>query len=111
MDLKEIEEKVIKFRDDRNWKQFHTIKDLVLGLNIECAELSEIFLWKSDDEIKNIDKDRIKHELADTFIFLNYISNHFNIDLEEAILEKIKLNGEKYPIEKSFGSNKKYNEL
>jgi|GEM_PF-1352540 len=111
MNIKELEHQIIKFRDDRNWKQFHTLKDLLLGLNIECSELSELFLWKSQTEIKEVPKTKIKNELADIYIFLSYLSNHFEVDLEKAIIDKIKLNSQKYPIDKSYGSNRKYNEL
>ncbi|MBI3512213.1 MAG: nucleotide pyrophosphohydrolase [Bacteroidetes bacterium] len=111
MTTKEIEKQIISFRDERNWEQFHSLKDLLLGLNIECAELSELFLWKSEEEIEKIPKEKIEQELADIFIFLNYISHHFDIDLEKAVTGKLKLNAEKYPVEKSFGSNKKYDQL
>ncbi len=111
MNLKEIQNEIIKFRDDRNWKQYHTLKDLLMGLNIECAELSELFLWKSDDEVSSTDKSKIEEEIADIFIFLNYISRHFDIDIEKAVQKKIEINNIKYPVDKSFGSNKKYNEL
>lgn len=111
MDFKEIEQKIIAFRDERNWKQFHHIKDLLLGLNIEVAELQELFLWKSDQEQTEIDKEKIKDEIADIAIFLIYISKHYNIDLLEAIDKKLDKNGMKYPVEKSKNSNKKYTEL
>lgn len=111
MDIKELQDEIIKFRDDRNWEQFHTLKDLLLGLNIECSELSELFLWKSDAEIAKTDLSKIENETADIYIFLNYISKNFKIDLEKVVLDKLEINGKKYPINKSFGSNKKYNEL
>ncbi len=111
MDIKELNKKIIKFRDDRNWKQFHTLKDLLLGLQIECSELSELFLWKNDQEILDVPKEKIENELADIFIFLSYLANNFDIDLEKAVLDKIRINDKKYPIEKSYGINKKYNEL
>jgi len=75
------------------------------------SELMELFLWKSDSEIDQVPKEKIKHELADIFIYLAYVAEKFDIDFEEAIVEKIKLNGEKYPVEMSYGSNKKYSEL
>ena len=107
-------DRIIKFRNDRDWGQFHTIKDLCLGLNIEVSELQELFLWKDDKELKetiNNKKESIGDELADIFIFLAYLSNDLNIDLNEVINKKIDKNGNKYPIAKSRGSNKKYNEL
>lgn len=111
MNIKELQDKIIEFRDDRNWEQFHSLKDLLLGLNIESSELSELFLWKSNTEIAKTDLSKVENEIADIYIFLNYISKHFNIDLEKVVLDKLEINGRKYPIEKSFGSNKKYNEL
>lgn len=111
MEIKELLKKIIEFREQRNWEQFHKIKDLLLGLDIEVSELMELFLWKSEDEISEIPKEQIKHELADIFIYLTYISEKFDVDLEQAVLEKIVLNGQKYPVSKSFGSHKKYNEL
>ncbi len=110
-DLSEIQKLIIQFRDNRDWKQFHEIKDLLLGLNMEVAELQELFLWKSDIEIEKIDKEKIENEIADIFIFLTYISKDFDIDLSDAVMKKIKINDEKYPVSKSKGSNKKYNEL
>ncbi len=111
MDFSEIEQKVIEFRNDRNWEQFHQIKDLLLGLNIEVSELQELFLWKSKEEQSDIKIERIREELADVAIYLIYISRHYNIDLLEAINDKIANNSIKYPIEKSKNSNKKYTEL
>lgn len=111
MEIKELSKRIIEFRDQRDWKQFHQVKDLLLGLDIEVSELMELFLWKSNDEIKEIPEEMIKHELADIFIYLTYIAEKFDVDLEKAILDKMKLNAEKYPVSKSYGSHKKYNEL
>lgn len=111
MNLREIEQKVIQFRNDRNWEQFHQIKDLLLGLNIEVSELQELFLWKTKEQQEEIKIDEIRDEVADIAIYLIYISKHFNIDLLEAIKDKIDKNSTKYPVEKSRNSNKKYNEL
>jgi len=110
-DFGSIAERIINFRDQRNWEQFHTIKDLLLGLNIEVSELQELVLWKSEKEIQSIDKEIIQDELADIYIFLTYIAVHFNIDLLSAVESKIDKNGKKYPVDKSYGSNKKYTEL
>lgn len=107
MEIKELSKQIIEFRDQRNWEQFHQIKDLMLGLDIEVSELMELFLWKSQDEIKEIPEEMIKNELADIFIYLAYIAEKFDVNLEEAIIEKIELNGQKYPVSKSFGSHKK----
>ncbi|MEO8147427.1 MAG: nucleotide pyrophosphohydrolase [Bacteroidia bacterium] len=111
MDFKEIEQKVIAFRNERNWEQFHQVKDLLLGLNIEVAELQELFLWKTEEQQTLIDQEKIKDELADIAIFLIYICKHYSIDLPEAISQKLDKNAIKYPADKSRNSNKKYNEL
>jgi len=110
-DFGTITERIINFRDQRNWQQFHTIKDLLLGLNIEVSELQELVLWKNEKEINSIDNVIIQDELADIFIFLTYIAAHFDIDLLSAVESKIEKNGNKYPVDKSYGSNKKYTEL
>ncbi len=111
MTFQKIEQKVIKFRNDRNWEQFHQIKDLLLGLNIEVSELQELFLWKSKEQQAEIKIENIRDEVADIAIYLIYISKHYNIALMEAINDKIAKNSIKYPVEKSRNSNKKYNEL
>jgi NTP pyrophosphatase (non-canonical NTP hydrolase) len=111
IDLSTITEQIIAFRDQRNWKQFHTIKDLLLGLNIEISELQELVLWKNEQEISAIDNEKIQDEMADIFIFLTYIAAHFDIDLMSAVERKLEKNGKKYPVDKSYGSNKKYTEL
>ena len=116
MDLKELQKKAIKFRDDRDWKQFHNPKDLALSINIEAGELAELFQWKSDLEIKEAMKNpeklrELKHELADIIIYCLDMAEETGVDLEQAILEKLEHNNTKYPVEKSKGSAKKYTEL
>lgn len=109
--IEKLQKKIIDFRNERNWEQFHKIKDLLIGLSSEAAELSELFLWKNSAEIESIDKKRISEEVADIFIFLIYICENTGVDLAVAVEEKLKANGQKYPIEKCYGSNKKYNQL
>ena len=109
-EIDDLQKAVIQFREKRDWKQFHKIKDLLLGLNIEVSELQELFLWKKEAEIKEIKKERIEDEIADIFIFLSYICDEYEIDLEKVVREKIQKNELKYPVEKSKGSNKKYTE-
>lgn len=109
--FKDIADKVIEFRDARNWGQFHQIKDLLLGLNIEVGELQELYLWKSAQEQANINIEDIRDEVADIAIYLIYICKHHNIDLLEAINCKVEKNALKYPAEKSRNSNRKYHDL
>jgi NTP pyrophosphatase (non-canonical NTP hydrolase) len=111
-----LKESILDFRDRRNWKQFHDIRNLSMGLTIESAELQEKFLWKSDDEIKKIllsdaKRNDIGDEIADIFIFLIYICEGAGIDLSGAVRRKIEINDKKYPADKSYNSNKKYDEL
>ncbi|WP_020166616.1 MULTISPECIES: nucleotide pyrophosphohydrolase [Methylotenera] len=107
-DIQEITKHLIKFRDDRDWDQFHNPKDLAIALNIEAGELLEVFLWKSVDDA---DVAKVKDELADVFSFAFLIANKYGFDVSKIIQEKITKNALKYPIEKSKGSNKKYNEI
>lgn len=114
MGNKDLIEKIVAFRRERDWEQFHSVKDLCLGLSIEVSELQEIFLWKTDQQIESIkanQKQEIADELADVFMFLAYLSNDLEIDLDKAITDKLRRNSKKYPIEKAKGNNKKYNEL
>ncbi|MDQ0884890.1 MULTISPECIES: nucleotide pyrophosphohydrolase [Peribacillus] len=109
--MKQLQNKVIKFRDERGWQKYHTPKDLAISLSIEASELLENFQWKSDQEaiVKNMEN--IKDEMADVFIYLLMLSKELNVDLEKAVETKLQKNAGKYPIEKAYGSNKKYNEL
>jgi NTP pyrophosphatase (non-canonical NTP hydrolase) len=100
-----------KFRDNRNWDQFHNTKDLAIAISIEAAELNELFLWKKAEECEDVDKNKMKEELADILAFTLLLAGKHNFDIKEMVLEKIRKNGEKYPIEKSKGTAKKYNEL
>jgi NTP pyrophosphatase (non-canonical NTP hydrolase) len=106
--MKEIIEKLIEFRNERDWEQFHNPKDLALAINVEAGELLELFLWKNASEAN---PDKVKEELADVFAFAFLLAEKYNFDVKEIVLEKIKKNGEKYPVEKAKGTAKKYNEL
>jgi len=110
-DCKEIKEALIKFRNERDWSQFHDTKNLAVALSIEAAELNELFLWKDLKESEAVDKEKIKEELADVFAYAFLLAEKHNLDVKKIVLDKIKLNGEKYPVEKAKGSAKKYNEL
>lgn len=107
-EINEIIEAIKRFRDERDWKQFHDAKNLAICLNVEAAELLENFLWKNADEAKT---ENVKNELADVFYNAFLLSNLYGFDVKEIILDKLKSNELKYPIEKAKGSNKKYNEL
>jgi len=107
-DLKNILHQILTFRDNRDWKQFHNPKDLAISLNVEASELLELFLWKKEEEV---DTQKIKDELADVFYSAFLLADAFQLDIKSIIEEKLVKNALKYPIEKSKGSNRKYNEL
>jgi NTP pyrophosphatase (non-canonical NTP hydrolase) len=107
-EIAEIIELIKKFRNDRDWEQFHDAKNLAICLNIESAELLENFLWKNAEDANT---EKIKNELADVFYVAFLLADKYKLDVKEIIIEKLKSNDYKYPIDKSKGSNKKYNEL
>lgn len=102
---------VLKFRDDRNWKQFHTPKDLALSICLEAAELLEVFQWSGADTECEAKKDKIKEELADVLNYCILMADVCGLDMDEIVQDKIKDNNLKYPVEKAKNSAKKYNEL
>jgi NTP pyrophosphatase (non-canonical NTP hydrolase) len=105
---KEITIALLKFRNERDWEQFHNPKDLALAISIEAGELLELFLWK-DPSLAN--KEKVKEELADVFSFAFLLAEKYGFDVKEIILEKIKTNSQKYPVDKAKGTAKKYDEL
>lgn len=107
-DIKDITQALLKFRNERDWEQFHNPKDLALAINIEAGELLELFLWKSAEEAN---KEKVKEELADIFSYAFLLADKYGFDVKQIVLDKIKLNAEKYPIDKAKGTAKKYNEL
>ena len=104
---REILEKLLQFRQDRNWLQFHTLKNLACAISIEAAELLESFQWQ--DEPKNLIT--VRYEIADILIYILYLTHDLNLDIEEIIKEKIAINSMKYPVEKARGNANKYTEL
>tara|TARA_R110002124_G_scaffold140809_4_gene305263 strand:+ start:1080 stop:1409 length:330 start_codon:yes stop_codon:yes gene_type:complete len=107
-DLKEIINVLKKFRDERDWEQFHNPKDLAIALSIESNELLEQFLWKNPEDAN---RDKLKEELADVFAYAFLLADKLEFDVEKIVLEKIANNAEKYPVDKAKGTAKKYNEL
>jgi NTP pyrophosphatase (non-canonical NTP hydrolase) len=104
--MEDLQKAVIKFRDERNWSQFHNAKDLAISLNLEASELLETFQWKSSEEAIETKMQEMKEEVADVMIYLLMLSDKLTIDLQEVVHAKLVKNAEKYPVEKSFGSNK-----
>jgi NTP pyrophosphatase (non-canonical NTP hydrolase) len=107
-DFEVISQSLKKFNQDRDWSQFHNEKDLAIAINIEAGELLELFLWKDP---KAADSEKVKSELADIFAFAVLLADKYNFDVKGIVLDKIEQNGLKYPVEKSKGNAKKYNEL
>jgi len=110
-EIRELTDELIEFRNKRDWAQFHDSKNLALAISIEAAELNELFLWKNGKESEAVDQDKIKEELADILAFSFLLAHKHGFDVKEIIKNKIKKNDEKYPVEKSKGTAKKYNEL
>lgn len=106
-------ELITKFSNDRDWDQFHSIKNLSMAMNVEASELAEIFQWMSEEKSNLVRSDeatlqKVKEELADVFVYMLRISSKLNIDLEEAVVNKMISNELKYPVELSRGNSKKY---
>ena len=103
--------RVVQFRDDRNWRQFHTPKDLALSLSLEAAELLEVFQWSGTDlECRN-KTEKIQEELADVLSYCILMADVCGLDLDEIMNAKVDKNEAKYPVEKAWGSAAKYDEL
>lgn len=109
--MKELMNKINQFRDDRDWRKFHNEKDLAISISLEASELLELFQWKNSEEVVESSLNEIKEELADVLIYSLMMADNLNLDVEDIIKSKLDLNEQKYPVEKSRGSNKKYNEL
>lgn len=113
-DIKELTNIIIKFRDARDWKQFHNPKDITLSLVLEAAEVMEHFQWKGRDEtaayIKKYKKE-IGEELADVLYWVLLISHDLDVDIKKALKKKMTISRKKYPVKKAKGSHKKYTEL
>lgn len=104
-------EKINKFRDDRDWRQFHNEKDLAISISLEASELLELFQWKKSEETVSNKKTELKEELADVLIYSYMMADNLNLDVDEIIDEKIKKDSAKYPIKKSYGNSTKYTDL
>lgn len=102
---------ILKFRDDRDWKQFHNPKDLAISISLEAAELLEVFQWSAEDISCDGKMDKIREELADVVNYCFLMADACGLDMDEIVLEKIKRNNEKYPVEKAKGSKEKYDKL
>ncbi len=110
----DLTKKIISFRDNRDWNQFHTPKNLAISLSLESSEVLEHFQWKTDEEIKEYlvsHKEEIADELGDVLNYLLLLANRADIEIVQAAENKLKKNELKYPIDKAKGNAKKYNQL
>lgn len=112
--LDEVIKKIIEFREERDWEQFHDPKNLAEAISIEAGELLEQFLWSTTAESRKVSGsklDKVKEEISDILIFLVYMCHTLGIDLVGEVDKKIEANRQKYPVDKSKGSSKKYTDL
>ncbi len=113
MNQRELSDQIRSFCEERDWDQFHSLKDLSIGLSTEANELLQLFRFKDETqciELLKAQPDKVTHELADVYYYLLRIADLYNIDLNQALEEKMKLNEQKYPAAKVKGKNLKYNE-
>lgn len=105
---KETIEKILQFRNDRDWEQFHNSKDLSLALSVEASELLELFLWKGNEDVSS---ERLKEELGDVLMYAILLAEKHQLNLDEVIQEKLTQNNQKYPVQKARGNATKYDKL
>ncbi len=108
---KETIDRILKFRDDRDWKQFHNPKDLAISISLEAAELLEVFQWSGSDTSNDNKQEKIKEELADVLNYCVIMADACGLDIDEIVQEKLKVNEMKYPVDKAKGKSDKYNKL
>lgn len=116
IDLEKLNQQIEKIVHDRDWDQFHSVKNLSMALSVESSELLEIFQWQTETQSNQVKNDpillsKVEDEVADIFVYLMRIVSKTNIDLEQVVLNKLKKNVEKYPIESAKGNAKKYTEF
>ncbi|MCP6718551.1 MAG: nucleotide pyrophosphohydrolase [Patescibacteria group bacterium] len=113
-DIRKIIEKINRFRDERDWMQFHDPKNMAASITIEAAELLEHFQWKSKEEVKQYIKDNkeeVAEEIADVLIYLFELADNLGLDVKEIMDKKIDKNSKKYPVNKAIGIHTKYDKL
>ena len=107
-ELKLLTDAVNQFTEERDWDQFHNPKDLAIAISLEAAELLEAFLWKKPEDAK---VEKVKEELADVINYSLLLASKYDLDIYQIVMDKLRRNAEKYPVEKARGAAKKYNEL
>lgn len=108
--VEELRQRVAAFRDERDWRQFHSPKNLAMAISVEANELLELFLWQDDGDVPEGKMDAVRDEMADVLAYLLSMADTLRIDLGQALVDKIKRNGAKYPAEVVRGSARKYTE-
>ena len=108
-DIHDLTQAILAFRDERDWAQYHTGKDLAMCLSVEAGELLELFLWKKEHEA--VDQSKVADELADVMYSALLLAAHYGLDVKEIVLAKLQKNREKYPVERARGRREKYDEL
>lgn len=111
MKFEDVQEKVLAFRDDRDWSQFHNPKDLAISISLEAAELLECFQWSGKDLEGRADRSHMTEELADVLVYCIYLADTLGVGIADIVSTKIDLDAIKYPVDKSRGNSKKYTEL
>ena len=116
MPLRQLTAELLRFRDERNWAQFHSLRQLIVSLNLEAAELLELTQWKSDAEMADLpvnasSREALCDECADVLLYLLLIAENAGIDLEAAARAKLVKNAAKYPVDKAWGTSRKYDQL
>lgn len=111
-----LTQELLKFRDERNWAQFHTLRNLIVSLNLEASELLELTQWKNEEEMDALISDSTAHEAlrdecSDVLLYLLLIADKAGFDLHDAALKKMQKNAAKYPVSSSYGSSRKYTEF
>ena len=110
-DIQELIDLLVEFRDERDWGQYHDSKNLALALSIEAAELNELFLWKKEAESEEVDRERLKEELADVLAYALMLAERHQLNVGQIVKDKIIKNARKYPVEQAKGSSDKYDKL
>ncbi|HLC15701.1 MAG TPA: nucleotide pyrophosphohydrolase [Thermodesulfovibrionia bacterium] len=115
MNIKELQDKLQRFTDERDWDQFHTPKNLVMALSGEVGELTEIFQWLTEEQSKAIVMDmekmkQVEEEIADIQVYVLRLAHKLGVDIERAVEKKMRKNAEKYPVHLAKGNAKKYTE-
>lgn len=116
LDLDSLMKELATFAKERDWDQFHSVKNLTMALSVEASELLEIFQWLSEEQSNNVKNDpklklKAEDEIADVFIYLLRVAGKLEVDIEEVARRKLKKNAEKYPVELAKGNAKKYTDL